>query len=141
VSGAARHAAAGAAGTALWAALEPLDRRLLGHDYSDVALLGKWVTRGPLWPVAGVAWHLANGASFGLALHALRRGTGAEPRRLALGLALVEHVGLYPLSILVDRHHPARGERGVTAVWSKRAFAAATVRHALFGAVLGRLVR
>ena len=141
MSGRLRHAVAGAAATGVWALLEPLDRRLLRHDYSDVALLGKWVTRGPLWPAVGVAWHLGNGAAFGLALHALRRRTGAEPRRLALGLALAEHVSLYPLSALVDRHHPARGEPGVVDVWSPRAFVQATLRHALFGAVLGRLVR
>ena len=141
MSGAARHAVAGAVAAAAWTLLEPLDRRLLRHDYSDVALLGKWVTRGPLWRPVGVGLHLANGAAFGLALHALRSRTGTDGRRAALGLALAEHVALFPLSALVDRYHPARGEPGVVHVFSPRAFAQATGRHALFGAVLGRLVR
>jgi hypothetical protein len=60
------------------------------------------------------------------------------PRRLALSLALAEHVALYPLSYVIDRKHPARGEPGVRSVLSARGFAQATARHALFGALLGR---
>jgi hypothetical protein len=66
--------------------------------------------------------------------------TGADPRRLAVGLALGEHLALWPLSRLIDRFHPARGEDGIPRlIGNRRAFAQATVRHALFGAVLGRL--
>jgi len=62
------------------------------------------------------------------------------PRKLALGMALAEHVALYPLTALVDRHHPARGGPGLPPLaTSPRAFAQATWRHALFGALLGRL--
>jgi hypothetical protein len=135
-----RAAGAGAVATLLWAAVEPLDRRLFRYDYSDVALLGKAVTRGALWPLAGLALHASNGAIFGLAYDELRRRLPVEPRRLALGLALAEHVTLYPLGWFVDRYHPARGEPGVPPLLtSGRAFAQATVRHALFGVVLGRL--
>ena len=88
----------------------------------------------------GLAMHAANGAAFGLVFEALRRRTRVEPRRLALGLALAEHMALYPLSWFVDRHHPARGEPGVPALLhNRRAFALATWRHTLFGWVLGRL--
>ena len=135
-----RPAAAGAAAATLWALLEPLDRRLFRCDYSDVALLGKALTRGPRWRAAGFALHAVNGAVFGLAFAALRRRTGADPRRLALRLALAEHVALYPLSYAVDRFHPATGEEGVPPLLrNPRAFGQATVRHALFGLVLGRL--
>jgi hypothetical protein len=136
----ARAAVAGAAAATTWALLEPIDRRVLRYDYSDVALLGKLVTRGRGWRAAGLALHALNGVGFGLAYHEVRRRSGADPRRLALGLALAEHVALYPLSGLVDRHHPARGEPGVPPLLtSPRAFAQATVRHAVFGVVLGRL--
>jgi hypothetical protein len=137
----ARSAAAGAAAATVWGLLEPLDRRLFRWDYSDVALLGKLVTRGPGWRVAGFAFHAVNGALFGLAFHAVRRRVGGDPRRLALGLALAEHVALYPLAPLVDRFHPARGEPGLAPLVSVRAFALETLRHAVFGAVLGRLAR
>jgi hypothetical protein len=135
-----RSAGAGAAAAVAWGALEPLDRRLFRCDYSDVALLGKAVTAGRRWRAAGFAIHAANGAVFGLAFHEARRRTGWEPRRLALGMALAEHVGLYPLTALVDRYHPRRGEEGVPPLLTNpRAFAQATARHALFGWLLGRL--
>ena len=136
----ARAAAAGAAAAAVWALLEPLDKRLLHCDYSDVAVLGKAVTRDPLWRPVGLALHVANGAAFGLAFYETRRRTDLPTRRLALGLALTEHVALYPLSGLVDRYHPARGEAGIPPLLrNPRAFGQATVRHLAFGLVLGRL--
>ena len=136
----ARAALAGVAAATAWAAVEPLDRRLFGCDYSDVALLGKAVTRGRAWPLAGLALHAVNGAVFGLAYGEAQRRLHVGPRRLALTAALAEHVALYPLSFLVDRWHPARGEPGVPPLLtSPRAFGQATVRHAVFGVVLGRL--
>lgn len=131
----ARAAAAGAAAALVWAAAEPLDRRLLHHDYSDVALLGKFVTRSRAWPLAGLALHAGNGAIFGLAYRELNR----HARIRAVPLALAEHAALFPLGALADRFHPARGEPGVVRLFSGRAFAQATGRHLLFGAVLGRL--
>jgi hypothetical protein len=135
-----RAALAGATAALIWAAVEPLDQRVLRCDYSDVALLGKAVTRSRWWRPAGLAMHAANGAAFGLALREAQRKTGWSNRRLALGAALVEHVTLYPLNVAVDRFHPARGQRGLPPLaTNKRAFAQATFRHALFGVVLGRL--
>lgn len=134
-----RAALAGAGAALVWGALEPIDKRIFRNDYSDVAVLGKYATRTRAWPVAGLALHSLNGAFFGLAFDELRRRTSVQPRRLAVGLALGEHLALYPLSYLVDRKHPARGEPGVSNLGSLRGFAQATVRHTLFGAVLGRL--
>lgn len=136
-----RAACAGAGAALVWAAVEPLDRRLFAHDYSDVAALGRAVTRGRLWPVAGLAVHAANGAAFGLAFHEVRTRTAARPVRLGLALALAENVALFPLAPVIDRFHPARGEPGLAPLATKRGFAQATFRHALFGAVLGRLAR
>ena len=135
-----RSALAGAAAAAVWALQEPLDRRLLACDYSDVAILGKTVTRGRGWWPVGFALHVANGAAFGLVYEQARRRLDVPPRRLAVGLALAEHVALYPLGGLVDRYHPARGEPGLPPLLTNgRAFAQATWRHLLFGVVLGRL--
>jgi hypothetical protein len=103
-------------------------------------VLGKAVTRGPRWRLAGFALHAANGAVFGLAFDELRRRVPVPSRRLAVGMALAEHTTLYPLCWLIDRYHPARGEPGVPPLLtSPRAFAQATWRHYLFGTVLGRL--
>lgn len=140
MNGRIRAAAAGAAAAAVWGLLEPLDQRLLGCDYSDVAVLGKGVTRGRHWRLAGFALHALNGAVFGLVFDELRRHVQAEPRRLAVRLAIAEHLTLYPLCYFIDRYHPARGEQGVPPLLENpRAFTQATWRHALFGAVLGRL--
>jgi len=135
-----RSAIAGAAAALVWAAVEPLDRRAFGCDYSDVALLGKAVTGGRAWPMAGLVLHALNGAAFGLAYDAFRLRVAWDPRRLALGLALAEHVAFYPLGYFVDRFHPRRGEAGVPPLLTNaRAFGQATARHALFGWLLGRL--
>jgi hypothetical protein len=135
-----RSALAGSAAALVWAAQEPLDQRALGSDYSDVAVLGKGVTRGRHWRTVGLAFHAVNGAAFGLAFHEARERVTTDPRRLAVGMALAEHVALYPLCYVVDRYHPARGEPGVPPLLTNgRAFAQATWRHALFGVVLGRL--
>ncbi|MDX6407211.1 MAG: hypothetical protein QOE13_282, partial [Gaiellaceae bacterium] len=77
----------------------------------------------------GFALHAANGAVFGLAFDAARRRVSVDQRRLALGLALAEHLATWPLIGVIDRE----------LVMSRSAFAQATYRHALFGILLGRL--
>jgi hypothetical protein len=131
---------AGATAAALWALQEPLDRRVFRCDYSDVAVLGKAVTRGRAWWPVGFAIHTANGAIFGLAFHEARKRLPVGPRKAAVAMALGEHLALYPLCYFIDRFHPARGEPGIPPLLTNpRAFAQATWRHALFGALLGRL--
>jgi hypothetical protein len=133
-------AAAGALAATLWGALEPVDQRLFRCHYSDVAVLGKAVTRRRGWRAVGFGLHVINGALFGLAYDVVRRRATVEPRRLAVAMALAEHVALYPLAYFVDRYHPARGEPGVPPLLTNaRAFGQATARHALFGALLGLL--
>lgn len=131
---------AGTLAATVWGLEEPLDRRLFRCDYSDIALLGKAVTRGRRWRAAGFAIHAANGAVFGLAFSEARRVFAVDGRKLALGMALAEHASLYPLCYFVDRHHPARGEEGIPPLFTNpRAYAQATLRHALFGFLLGRI--
>jgi hypothetical protein len=135
-----RAAAAGAVAATVWGLQEPLDQRVFRCDYSDIALLGKAVTRGAGWRAVGFGIHSVNGAIFGLAFDELRRHTRVEPRRLAVAAALGEHLMLYSLGYFIDRYHPARGEPGIPPLLKNpRAFAQATWRHALFGWVLGRL--
>src|ERR1043166_4851437 len=134
-----RSAAAGAAAATIWGLEEPLDQRLFRCDYSDIAVLGKAMTRGR-WRVAGFAIHVVNGAIFGLAFDELRRRVPIGERKLAVAAALGEHLMLYPLCYFIDRYHPARGEPAIPPLLTnRRAFAQATWRHALFGWVLGRL--
>jgi hypothetical protein len=134
-----KRARAGAIAAVVWGLLEPIDQRFVRSDYSDVAVLGKALTRGPAWRPLGFALHALNGAIFGLAYHEVARRVQRDPRRLAFELAMLEHVAFFSGGHFVDRFHPARGEPGVPPLMSLRVFAQATVRHGVFGVVLGRL--
>jgi hypothetical protein len=118
-----RAALAGSVAAVVWGLQEPLDQRVFGCDYSDVLFVGRGHRS------VGFLVHAANGALFGLAFDAVRQRVDVDQRRLALALAIGEHLALWPFISLVDR----------SLVTSPRAFAQATYRHALFGFVLGRL--
>ena len=133
-----RGAAAGAVAATVMALEEPLDRRLLDTDYSDVEIIGKLVTRGDEWRPVGFALHVQNGALFGVVYAQLKPFLpGPAPVR-GLLYALTEHILTWPTVALIDRHHPARKELPAL-TGNGRAFAQATLRHALFGIVLGVL--
>lgn len=136
----ARSICAGAAAAAAWAAVEPIDRRVFRFGYSDVALLGKALTRGPRWRRVGLAMHCLNGAGAGAVYHAVAPRLPGGPVGRGVAFAMVEHVLSYPLTMLTDRFHPARGDADLPPMArSPRAFAQATFRHLLFGVVLGAL--
>jgi hypothetical protein len=134
-------ALAGAVAAIVWGLLEPVDRRLFGFPYSDIAMLGKLATRGPNWKPLGWALHTLNGAVAGLVFWTVYEWIGGNAFWLAVAFALVEHLVTYPLTLLTDRFHPARGTPGLPPMSrSGRAFAQATFRHLVFGVVLGLLV-
>jgi hypothetical protein len=55
-------------------------------------------------------------------------------------VALVEHLTTWPATVAVDRVHPARDE--LPELWGNgRAFVQSTIRHLVFGIVLGELER
>ena len=132
---------AGAVAATVWGLEEPLDQRLFRFPYSDIAILGKFVTRGPNWRAAGWVMHVVNGAVAGLVFWALFERFGSNAFWFAVAFAMVEHLVTYPLTLLTDRFHPARGAPELPPMSrSGRAFAQATWRHLLFGVVLGLLV-
>ena len=135
-----RGALAGAAAAAVWAAQQPLDQRVFEVAYDDVELLGRFVTDGPAAYPIGLALHLANGAVFG-AVYANAARALPVPAVLRGPLAgLAEHLATWPGTAALTRVHPASGD--LPELWgSGRAFAQATWRHLLFGAVLGELER
>jgi len=133
-------ALAGSAAAGVWALQQPLDKRAFGCRYDDVELLGKLVTRGREWRAAGLALHVQNGAIFGLLYAQVAPFIPGPVITRGLIAGMTEHVGLWPLSHVVDRYHPARGELPRLG-GSRRAFAQAAWRHALFGIVLGELER
>lgn len=136
----ARGAFAGAVAAAVWLAQQPLDRPVFGFDHDDSELLGKAITRGRAWPVAGAALHLANGALLGAAYTNFASRLPLPSWSRGPLLALTEHLATWPLTLAVDRVHPARDELP-RLTGSARAFAQATWRHLVFGVVLGELER
>jgi hypothetical protein len=135
VNGQMRAALAGATAAMLWGLQEPFDKRLFRCD-----------TRMSLcWEGGHGRHHMAprrirnpRDERSGLRSPLLRSettGVSLDPRRLAVGMALAEHVALYLLTYCVDRFHPPRGEPGVPRLLpNSRVFGQATWRHALFGA-------
>lgn len=133
-----RGAAAGAIGAAVWAAQEPLDKRVFGVDYSDVEFLGKAVTRGPEWPAVGLALHVANGAAFGAIYSLVKPFLPGPPVARSMMAGMAENFGTWPLISVAERVHPARKDLPQLS-GNPRALAQATWRHVLFAVVLGVL--
>lgn len=129
---------AGVVAAAVWAAGEPVLRRLARTPYSDVRLLGRTLTRRRGWPVAGVALHLANGAVFGAAFARL----GLAGPRAGIVAAELENLALWPTLVLADRVHPDRRDGSwPPLVRNPRVAAYEIAVHALFGSVLGSLTK
>jgi hypothetical protein len=120
-----------------WSAVEPGLGRLLRTPYSDVRLLGAPVTRGRLWPLAGLGLHLLNGAAFGVGFDRL----GGGGVRAAVAAAHAEGLALWPTMAAVDRFHPdVRDGAWPPLLRNGRVFAHALCTHTVFGVVLGSLL-
>ena len=133
-----RGGAAGAVATVVMTLEQPLDKRLFDSKYDDIEILGKLVTRGDDWRPIGFALHVQNGAIFGAAYAWLKPSLPGPPVLRGLLAGLIEHVAAWPLTVVFDRYHPARKELPKLAT-NPRAFGQATIRHAVFGIVLGLL--
>ena len=120
-------AAAGAAAATVWAAQEPLDKKVFGVDYSDTELLAK-PFNAPNW--FGWILHLVNGAIFG-AVYAIVAARIPGPG-IAKGASagMTEHLATWPLTQFLPR---------VNLYGNKQAFRQAVWRHLLFGVLLGVL--
>ncbi len=134
-----RGARAGILAAAVWAAAELPGRRISGTSYMDVRLLGRLVTRGRLWPLAGLVLHLGNGAAFG----ALFERAGGRGWKQGVAAAEAENALLWVGMVVVDRVHPdRRSGEWPPLLTNARVLAQEAAAHALFGAVLGlRLAR
>jgi hypothetical protein len=131
-----RGGVAGAVATVVMTLEEPLDQRLFDSEYDDIKVLGKLVTRGDNWRPIGLALHVQNGALLGAAYARLKPSLPGSPAVRGLLAGLAEHFATWPLTVLMDRYHPARKELPKLAA-NVRAFGQATVRHAVYGIVLG----
>ena len=135
--GDARAALAGISAAAVWAAAEPALRRVFGTPYTDVRLIGAPLSRRH-WRLAGTTVHLVNGAAAGV----LFRRLGLRGWKAGVAAAQLESAALWPGMAVVDRYHPDRR----SGAWPRlllnpRVFGQEVAAHAIFGAVLGCLVR
>jgi len=128
----------GIAAAAVWAAAEPLVGRALGIPwYSDARLVGRTLTKGPLWRPLGIAVHLGNGATFGVVFAEL----GGRGWKRGVFAAEAENALLWPGMAVIDRiHHDRRSGGWPPLLVNGRVFAYEAVVHAIFGAVLGALL-
>ena len=133
-----RAGVAGAVATVVMTLGQPLDKRLFDYKYDDVEILGKLVTRGDHWQPIGFVLHVQNGAIFGAAYARLKPSLSGPAVLRGLMVGLIEHVAAWPLTAVFDRYHPARNELPKLAN-NSRAFGQATIRHVVFGIVLGIL--
>ena len=131
-------AVAGGIAAALWAAQQPVDKRVFGYGYDDVEFLGKAVTTQPSWPAVGAALHVQNGMAFGAVYASVRPLLPGPGVATGLAAGLLEHVVTWPFGRVADRYHPARGDLTPLGT-SARSFAQAAWRHALFGLVMGAI--
>ena len=137
IEGDLRAALAGMSAAAVWAASEPALRRLFGTPYTDVRLVGATLSRRH-WRLVGTTIHLLNGAAAGVAFRRL----GLRGWRAGIIAAQIEGAALWPGMIVVDRYHPDRR----SGAWppllrNPRVFGQEVAAHAIFGAVLGVIVR
>lgn len=135
-----RAAGAGLLASVAYAAEMWADLRLVRYRFNDFTLLGRpFSANKKIWPFAGAAIHLFNGALAGIAFALVRRRLpGSGPVRGAVFFQF-ENLLLWPLMLLVDRYHPARREGELAAAWSRRSYFVAALRHLAFGLALGWL--
>ena len=125
--------AAGAMAVAMW-----LDLAVTGAKTDELRLLGGLVPGlRRLWPITGLAMHLANGAALGAFYGWVQAGLPGKPWQRGLLLAEVENIALWPVLLVLARLQPA--SRGGTAQHfnTPGAFAVEVLRHAVYGVVLG----
>jgi hypothetical protein len=135
-----RGAVSGALAAVLWALEQPLDKTLFGSDYDDVEVLGRAVVSDDGWYPIGLAWHVGNGAVFGAIYATIAPAIPLPPVLRGPIVALSENFGSWPLASLSDRLHPRR-KKLPKLTGNRKALAQATLRHLLFGIVLGELER
>jgi hypothetical protein len=129
-----RGGVAGALAAALWNAYDPLLKRAFRTPYADSEVLGPFVTEGRYEWLANLATHMGGGFAFGTLFERL----GGRTAKHGVVAAVVENTVLWPAVAVIEKVHPKRksGE-WPPLLLNGRAFGAATVGHAVFGALLG----
>jgi hypothetical protein len=129
-----RGAVAGALAAAAWNGFDPLLKRVFDTPYADSEVLGPFITTGRYEWAANLVTHMGGGATFGYLFERL----GGRTVKHGVAAAVVENTLLWPAVAVIERVHPKRRAGAwPPLLFDQRAFAAATVGHAAFGALLG----
>jgi len=133
-----RAAAAGIVAAAVWVAVEPVWRRAFDGPHRELRLVGRLLAPEEAWKPVGLAVHLMNGALFGVAFDRL----GGRGVRQAVVAAQLENAVLWPTMLIVDRLHPdVRNGDWPPLARNPRVAAQEVASHAVFGVVLGTVIR
>lgn len=138
-----RAALAGAAGALAYLAAQEADRRVANPRSDDLILLGGMVTSNPcIWRSVGLALHVLAGAMFGITFERLAAARLPGPYWLrSILFALIENTTLWPIVLLLDRHHVAVRGGQLARMNQPVYFMQAVWRHLALGAVVGALLQ
>lgn len=142
MSRALRAALAGVGGALAYLAAQEADRRIANPRSDDLILLGGMVTNDErAWRPLGLLMHLLAGASFGVVFERVVAPLLPGPYWLrGVLLAQIENTVLWPLVLLLDRHHVAVKSGQLARMNRPVYFMQAVWRHLALGAVLGALL-
>jgi hypothetical protein len=130
-------AAAGVLAGVAFAAVMQADLAVSDNRLDDFRLLAQWGPTATRWRLVGPLAHLVNSATLG-GVYALVEPYLAGPGwARGLTFALTENTLLWPLVLVIDRHHPAIARGELASFSHPAAFGWETLRHAAYGVVLG----
>lgn len=132
-------ALAGIIGGVAHAAMNEVDRKVLNYNADDFVLLGGVLTKDTqLARRVGLGMHLSVsavfGATYGVVLHPKNED---DAMKKAVGFAMVENFGLFPLGIFVDRYHPHVKSGTSDRFFTPTSLVEATLRHIVLGVGMG----
>ena len=139
----ARALLAGVAGAVAYLVAQEADRRIANPKSDDLLLLGGMVTGNEtVWRPLGLVMHLLAGAQFGLLFDRVAASYLPGPYWLrGILFAQIENTSLWPLVILIDRHHPAVKRGKLSPLNQPVYFVQGVWRHVVLGAVIGALLQ
>lgn len=130
-------ALAGLAGGVAFAAVMHADLALTGNRVNDFRLLGQFGPLAARWRLTGPLAHAVNSAALGVCYGVLEPRLPGPGWLRGLLFALGENAALWPLVLLIDRHHPAVRRGELASYYRPSAFGWESLRHAAYGLVLG----
>jgi hypothetical protein len=133
-------ALAGIVGGACHAVVNEIDRRVLRHNADDLTMLGGMITDNhALARKIGTGVHFGIAISFGAAYATILHPRDEDDAmKKAVGAAMVENFGLYPLVFPLEDMHPYIRDGRLDRFAHPIALVQATLRHLALGIGIGK---